>query len=39
MRLERATALRDRELAATDLLLMTADIAPTGAPLLVSTQP
>lgn len=41
MRLERVTALRDRELAATDLLLMTADIAPSGAPLLVTvaTQP
>jgi len=41
MRLERATALRDREIAATDLLLMTTDIAPAGAPLLASatTQP
>jgi cobalt-zinc-cadmium efflux system outer membrane protein len=34
MQLERATALRDRENAVTDLLLMTADIAPAGTPLL-----
>jgi outer membrane protein TolC len=37
MRLERAAALRDRENAVTDLLLMTADIAPAGAPLLTDT--
>ena len=33
MRLERITALRDRETAVTELLLMTADVAPAGAPL------
>jgi len=37
MRLERAAALRDRENAVTDLLLMTADIAPVGAPLLAES--
>lgn len=37
MRLERAAALRDRENAVTDLLLMTADIAPAGAPLLADS--
>jgi outer membrane protein TolC len=37
MRLERATALRDRENAVTDLMLMTADIAPAGAPLLAES--
>ncbi|MDQ5979289.1 MAG: outer membrane protein heavy metal efflux system, partial [Verrucomicrobiota bacterium] len=34
MRLERLAALRERETAVTDLLLMTADAAPTGLPLL-----
>ena len=33
MRVERVASLRERELAATDLLLVTADIAPPGAPL------
>ena len=33
MRVERVASLRERELAATDLLLMTADITPPGAPL------
>ncbi|HWA24875.1 MAG TPA: TolC family protein [Lacunisphaera sp.] len=33
MRIERLSALRERELAVTDLLLMTADIAPTDSPL------
>jgi outer membrane protein, heavy metal efflux system len=37
MRLERAAALRDRENAVTDLLLMTADIAPVGTPLLAES--
>jgi len=37
MRLERAVALRDRENAVTDLLLMTADIAPAGTPLLAES--
>jgi len=37
MRLERAKALRDRENAVTDLMLMTADIAPAGAPLLAES--
>jgi len=37
MRLERAAALRDRENAVTDLLLMTADIAPAGTPLLADS--
>lgn len=37
MRLERAAALRDRENAVTDLLLMTADVAPDGAPLLAES--
>jgi len=39
MRLERAAALRDRENAVTDLLLMTADIAPAGTPLLADAPP
>lgn len=39
MRLERATALRERELAVTDLLLLTADVAPTGAPLVANGTP
>ena len=30
MRLERAVALRERETAVTDLMLLTADVAPTG---------
>lgn len=34
MRLERLAALRERETAVTDLLLMTADILPAGLPLL-----
>jgi outer membrane protein TolC len=33
MRRERIAALRDREIAATDLMLMTADIVPPGDPL------
>ncbi len=33
MRAERASALRDREAAVTDLLLLTAEAAPAGAPL------
>lgn len=33
-RLERAAALRQREIAATDLMLLTADVVPPGAPLL-----
>lgn len=33
MRIERLSALRERELAVTDLLLMTADIAPADSPL------
>ncbi len=41
MRLERVAALRERENAVTELLLMTADVAPAGLPLLAanSTQP
>jgi len=31
---ERVAALREREIAATDLMLLTADSAPPGAPLL-----
>lgn len=38
MRLERAAALRDRENAVTDLLLLTADVAPPGAPLLAESS-
>lgn len=34
MRLERIAALRDRENAVTDLLLLTADVGPTGTSLL-----
>lgn len=37
MRAERLAALRDRENAVTDLLLMTAEIAPDGLPLLAET--
>lgn len=33
MRLERSAALRERETAVTDLLLLTADVAPAGSPL------
>lgn len=33
MRAERASALRDRETAVTDLMLLTAEAAPAGAPL------
>ena len=39
IRLDRATALREREMAVTDLLLLTADIAPAGSPLLADTTP
>jgi outer membrane protein TolC len=39
MRLERAAALRDRENAVTDLLLLTADVTPIGAPLLAESAP
>ena len=40
MRLERAVALRDRENAVTNLMLMTAEITPADAPLLAeSTAP
>jgi len=38
MRLERAAALRDREIAVADLLLMSAETAPTGAPVLSSNN-
>jgi cobalt-zinc-cadmium efflux system outer membrane protein len=37
MRLERATTLRSREEAVTDVMLLTADVAPAGAPLLSDT--
>jgi hypothetical protein len=37
MRIERVAALRDRENTVTDLLLMSADIAPTGAPLVADS--
>lgn len=36
MRTERAAALRERENAVTDLLLLTADVAPAGSPLLAA---
>jgi hypothetical protein len=41
MRRERVAALREREIAATDLMLLTADIVPPGASLLAdaSTTP
>jgi outer membrane protein TolC len=39
MRLERLAALRDRELAVTDLSLMTAAIAPAGAPFIATENP
>jgi len=38
MRLERLDALRQRETAATDLLLMVADVAPAGTPLLTAAN-
>ena len=38
MRLERLDALRQREDAATDLLLMVADVAPAGTPLLAAAN-
>ena len=34
MRIERAAAVRERENAVTELMLLTADIAPAGAPLI-----
>ena len=34
---ERVAALREREIAAADLMLLTAAIAPPGAPLLAET--
>ena len=37
MQLERATALRDRENAVTNLLLMIAAVAPADSPLLAET--
>lgn len=37
MRLERASALRDRELAVTNLLLMVADVAPSNTGLIEET--
>ncbi len=39
MRLERAAALRDRENAVTDLLLMTADVVPPDSSFLAAAQP
>ncbi len=39
MRLERAAALRERETAVTELMLLTADVAPAGAPLLADNTP
>lgn len=39
MRLERVDALRQRETAVTDLLLMVADVAPADIPLLTSAIP
>ncbi len=39
MRIERVAALRERETAVTDLFLMTADIAPAGAPLIAGNLP
>lgn len=38
MKLERLAALRDRENAVTDLLLMTADVAPAGTSLLAGAE-
>ncbi|MBI2518604.1 MAG: TolC family protein [Opitutae bacterium] len=37
MRLERAAALRERETAVTELLLLTANVAPVGSPLPIAT--
>ncbi|MDO8540187.1 MAG: TolC family protein [Opitutaceae bacterium] len=37
MRIERAGALRERENAVTELMLLTADITPAGAPMLAAT--
>jgi outer membrane protein TolC len=37
MRLERAAALRERETAVTELMLLTADVAPAGSPLPETT--
>jgi outer membrane protein, heavy metal efflux system len=39
MRLERATAVRERELAAAELLVLLAGQTPAGAPLLTETRP
>lgn len=39
MRIERVAALRERENAVTELLLLTADIAPAGAPLIAGNLP
>lgn len=39
MRLERAAALRERETAVTELMLLTADVAPAGSPLPETTPP
>jgi cobalt-zinc-cadmium efflux system outer membrane protein len=39
MRLERVAALREREIAVTELLLLIADVAPAGAPLLAESAP
>jgi hypothetical protein len=36
MRRERVAALRERETAATDLMLLTADVVPPGEPLLAA---
>lgn len=36
MRLQRAVALRDRELAATNLMLLTGDVVPESSPLLAA---
>jgi hypothetical protein len=38
MRRERVAALREREIAATDLMLLTADIVPPGASLLADAS-
>lgn len=38
MRLERAAALREREIAATELLLLTAEIVPADAPLVADLR-
>jgi outer membrane protein TolC len=36
MRMERVGALRDRENAVTDLMLLTADVAPSGSPMVAA---